>query len=95
MEREYRQWLADKPHDADAHYNVGLANLYSGNYAEAEKSFRVVVELLPEEASGYQKLAVALAKLERRAEALEQARCACRLDPECEAIRRLVRALEG
>jgi tetratricopeptide (TPR) repeat protein len=95
MEREYRQWLADKPQDADAHYNVGLANLYSGNYDEAEKSFRTVVELLPEEASGYEKLAVALAKLGRRREALEEAQAACRLDPECEAIRRLVKALGG
>ncbi|MBM3499319.1 MAG: tetratricopeptide repeat protein [Armatimonadetes bacterium] len=95
MEREYRQWLNEKPRDADAHYNVGLANLYSGNYAQAVEAFLVVVELLPDEASGYAKLAIALAKLGRREEALARARHACRLDPESEAVRRLVRALGG
>jgi Flp pilus assembly protein TadD len=94
MEREYRQWLAEKPGDADAHYNLGLANLYSGNYVEAAEAFSAVIRLLPEEASGYEKLAVCLAKLGRREEALTHARTACRLDPESEAVRRLVRALE-
>jgi len=95
MEREYRQWLAEKPRDADAHFNVGLANLYSGNYAQAAAAFRAVIELLPEYAAGYEKLAICLAKLRRREEALAQARTACRLDPESEALRRLVRALGG
>jgi tetratricopeptide (TPR) repeat protein len=95
MEREYRQWLAEKPQDADAHYNVGLANLYSGNYAEAAEAFTVVIELLPEDAAGYEKLAVSLAKLRRYDDALVHARQASRLDPECEAIRRLLRALGG
>jgi tetratricopeptide (TPR) repeat protein len=95
MEREYRHRLADKPRDADAHYNVGLANLYSGNYAEAAEAFGIVIELLPEDASGYEKLAITLAKLNRRDEALERARQACRLDPESGAIKRLVKALGG
>lgn len=95
IEREYRRWLAEKPSDADAHYNVGLANLYSGNYAEAVEAFRTVTELLPGEASGYEKLAIALAKLNRREEALQFARKAHQLDPASEATRRLVQALEG
>lgn len=95
LEREYRRWLAEKPRDADAHYNVGLANLYSGNYAEAAEAFRTVTELLPDESSGYEKLAIALAKLNQRDQALQCAKRAHQLDPANEAIRRLIKALGG
>jgi len=95
MEREYRQGLADKPDNPDAHYNVGLANLYSGNYEAAAEAFRAVIDLLPDEPSGYEKLAIALAKLDRREEALRHAHQACRLSPESEAMRRLLRSLGG
>jgi tetratricopeptide (TPR) repeat protein len=62
---------------------------------EAAEAFGIVIELLPEDASGYEKLAITLAKLNRRDEALERARQACRLDPESGAIKRLVKALGG
>jgi Flp pilus assembly protein TadD len=69
--------------------------LYSGNHLAAAEAFRAVTELLPDEPAGYEKLAVALARLDRRAEALEQAAKAARLDPESASIRKLVQALGG
>jgi Flp pilus assembly protein TadD len=87
--------LAEHPRDPDAHFNVGLASLYSGNHLAAAEAFRAVTELLPDEPAGYEKLAVALARLDRRAEALEQAAKAARLDPESASIRKLVQALGG
>ncbi len=92
---EYHQHLVDKPDDAGVLYNVGLGHLYSGEYGAAAEAFRAVVRLLPEEAAGYEKLAVTLAKLNRREEALEYARAAYQLDPERESTSRLLKALQG
>ena len=92
---EYRNVLNDTPDDVDALYNVGLAELYSGKLGAAEECFRRVAELLPEYSGGHEKMAVCLAKLGRREEALEFARRACELDPERESIRRILEALEG
>jgi Flp pilus assembly protein TadD len=95
MVAEYHKHLADKPDDAGVLYNVGLGHLYSGEYEAAVEAFRAVVRLLPDEAAGYEKLAVALAKLNRREEALEYARQAYQLDPERESTARLLKALTG
>ncbi|MGQ9732003.1 MAG: tetratricopeptide repeat protein, partial [Candidatus Zipacnadales bacterium] len=95
MEAEFRSHLVDKPNDADALYNLGLAQLYSANYGAAADAFQEVIRLLPDEASGYEKLALALAKLGRKEDALEQARIALRLNPESKSVARLVRLLEG
>ncbi len=95
MVAEYRKSLADQPDDASSLYNVGLGHLYSGQYEAAVEAFRAVVRILPEEASAHEKLAVALAKLHRREEALEHARQAYDLDPERESTARVLRALRG
>jgi len=95
MVAEYRQSLADKPDDTSSLYNVGLGHLYSGQYEAAVEAFTAVVRILPEEAVAHEKLAVALAKLNRREEALEHARQAYHLDPERESTARLLKALRG
>ena len=95
MVAEYRSSLADKPNDPNVLYNLGLGHLYSGHYDAAVEAFCEVIRLAPEEAPAYEKLAVALVKLNRRDEALEHARQAHRLDPERESILRLLRAIEG
>lgn len=95
MVAEYRNALVDKPNDPDALYNVGLGLLYCGDYGAAGDAFRRVTELLPDDPAAYEKLAVVLAKLDRRDEALEHARKAHELDPKRESANRLLRALEG
>ena len=92
---EYRNLLAEKPDDPDALYNVGLAELYSGNPKVAEEYFSRVAALLPNDFAAHEKLAICLAKLGRREEAAESARTAYRLDPERESIQRILRVLEG
>lgn len=92
---EYRNVLNDAPDDVDALYNVGLAELYSGKLGAAEECFRRVVQLLPDDFAGHEKMAVCLAKLGRREKALQFARRACELDPERESIRRILKALGG
>ena len=92
---EYRSILVDKPDDPDVLYNVGLAELYSGHPAVAEEYFRRVTVLLPNDHAAHERLAVCLAKLGRKDEALESARTAYRIDPERESIQRILRALEG
>ncbi len=95
MVAEYRNALVDKPDDPVALYNVGLGMLYCGNYGAAGEAFRRVTELLPDDPSGYEKLAVVLAKLDRRDEATEYARKAHELDPKRASAIRLLQILEG
>ncbi len=92
---EYRNVLVETPDDPDALYNVGLAELYSGKPSVAEGYFRQVTALLPNDHAAHERLAVCLAKLGRKDEALEAARAAYRIDPERASIQRMLRALGG
>jgi len=76
----------------EAHYSVGLYEWNFGwNLERAEREFRRAIELSPRWAQPYVWLAMLLAALGRRADALELARQAQRLEP----LSPLVTALTG
>ncbi len=89
MYAEYRQRTSDQPQDADARYNLGLACLYQRRYREAVTHFRAVIQLLPGDPAGYEKCAIALARLGDRAQALAVARSGLCAIPHCQALQRL------
>jgi tetratricopeptide (TPR) repeat protein len=81
MASEYAATLADAPEDATTQYNLALALLYQGNYAEAAANLAAVVEKEPEFIDAYERLALALQKLGDTAGAVAALEKAIRLDP--------------
>ncbi len=92
---ELRKAAADKPRDADVHYNLALAYLYRGMFAEAAMTLERVVELIPDLPDAWEKLGLALIKLQRMDEALAPLRRALELDPTRENVARAIRGIES
>lgn len=68
------------PHDADAHYQLGLLQLRRRNLREAEARFRKAAQIDPQDADYSYQLGVVLRDAGRFAEALEYLRRAASLD---------------
>ena len=66
---EYRLAAVESPTMAAAHYNLGTAHLRLGNAAQAEKSLRKAIQLVPDYDQAMGNLALLLASSERKDEA--------------------------
>lgn len=64
------------------HYSLGQAQLATGNYTGAERSFETVTRLIPDQPNGYFGLGQAYAKQELYDRAVEQFEIAIEKDPE-------------
>ncbi len=93
MLTEYASRVQDKPQDADAQYNLGLAQVYQGQYEAALAAFQTVVQLEPDFADGHLRLAECCAKLGRDRDALAALQRAAELAPEDPKIRRALERL--
>ena len=67
------------PHDADAHYQLGLIYMQRRQFGEAEASFRRAAQIQPEEAESRLQLGRAVRALGKHAEALPQFQAAVQL----------------
>jgi tetratricopeptide (TPR) repeat protein len=93
MLAEYAKRVADKPADADAQYNLGLARLYQGQFEAAREAFAAVIELEPEFADAHLRLAECCVQLGRREEALTALQRAAELAPSDAKIREALQRL--
>lgn len=92
---ELRRAIARRPQDADAHYNLAIAYLYRRMFAEAAGVLETVVELTPDYADAWERLGLALIKLDRLDEALVPLRKALELDPGRENVTRAIQSIES
>jgi tetratricopeptide (TPR) repeat protein len=92
---ELRRAIAERPRDADAHYNLGIAYLYRGMFAEAASALQAVTELTPDFADAWERLGLALIKLQRPRDALTPLRRALELDPLRQNVARAIQSIEG
>ena len=92
---ELRRAIAERPQDADAHYNLAIAYLYRRMFTEAAGALKTVVELTPDYADAWERLGLALIKLQRLDEALAPLRKALELDPGREKVARAIRSIES
>ncbi|MGD9520213.1 MAG: tetratricopeptide repeat protein [Armatimonadota bacterium] len=93
LAEEYRKVVADHPNDADAHYSLGLALLYSERWAEAVIHIERVIELAPAFADAYARLVLCRARLGELDEAWAAVERGLIVDPNHEDLRRLRRQL--
>ena len=84
---EFAKKLADTPENATAQYNLGLALLYQGSYAEAAANLAAVTEKEPEFADAFEKLAIALQRLGDIPAAVAALQRAVDLDPDNARLR--------
>lgn len=92
---ELRKAVAEKPRDADMQYNLALAYLYRGMFAEAAATLEIVVELVPDFPDAWEQMGLALIKLQRLDEALVPLRRALELDPTRENVASAIRSIES
>ncbi len=90
---EYRQAVADRPDDPDAHYSLAIALLYNERFAEASVHLRRVIELTPEFADAYARLVICHARLGEIEEAWQVVQAGLAVAPEHEDLRRLKKQL--
>lgn len=90
---EYRQAVADRPDDPDAHYSLALALLYNERWAEARIHLQRVIELTPDFPDAYARLVLCHARLGDLAEAWEVVEAGLAIAPEHEDLCRLRRQL--
>ncbi len=79
--RIWREILADTPDNAEAHFNLGLLYIRSGEYQPAAAAFRRVLALQPQMPDALFNLGFAYAKSGRYDEAVESYTQAVALDP--------------
>ena len=78
-----------EPNSWEAHYNLGLALLTSGDANRAEQEFRTTVRLQPEKAQSHAALGMALSQLNQADGAIDEFQKALAIDP------KFVPALDG
>jgi tetratricopeptide (TPR) repeat protein len=78
----FRQVLASRPDDAEAHYNLALALIDSEDLSGAERHLRRAVELQPDYGAAHFNLAILLGRTARPAEARPHLERAAASDPD-------------
>jgi Flp pilus assembly protein TadD len=95
MIHDFQTRLSKEPKDADARYNLALAQIRLRRFEQAAEQLAQVAELEPQAAEVFEKLAYCLARSGEREAALVAARRALELDPERETARAIIERLRG
>jgi len=86
MLAEYAKRAGEKPQDADAHYNLGLACFYQQQFERAAAAFEAVIALDPGFIDAHLRYAACLAKLGLREEAIAALNRAVELAPDDQKV---------
>jgi Tfp pilus assembly protein PilF len=95
MIEDYRKRLADKPEDADAHYNLALAYLQAHDEELAEVELRRVFELEPSFADAHVRLAGIYLRQGKTEPAESQLRKALEVEADHAEAKRLLEQLKS
>ncbi|MBL8982429.1 MAG: tetratricopeptide repeat protein [Gemmatimonadetes bacterium] len=79
--RGYRETLADAPHHAPAHNNLGTLLAQGGEQGEAERHFRAAIAAQDDYGEAWNNLGILLCATERHAEAVHAFERATQLEP--------------
>jgi Flp pilus assembly protein TadD len=92
---EYKTAIQLQPSDLNAHYNLGLAMMETGNLEAAVAEFRTALHLRPNDGGIRFNLGMALAGLGKRAEAAHEFQQYLRLELDTPANHRWIEQAEA